>query len=151
MGQVADPSSTGTDPSAPAVPTAQPVAAPRITSAAPTQAGVGHVYSYQIQASASSSQTITFSLGFAPAGMSVNASTGLVTWSPTVLQTGSTAVTVLATDQFGNTVRQAFSISVSGAFSRSNPFGPAKQNSLTIDGLWPASLKSNALDQFFVG
>ncbi len=146
MGQVADPSSTGTDPSAPAVPTA---IAPRITSTAPTRANVGRVYAYRVLTNAASGQSITFSLKSAPAGMSINASTGLVIWSPTAFQTGSSAVTVLATDQFGDTMRQAFSIRVSGDSVLSNPFASVSQNLPTLDSLRHAGLKSNAVDQFF--
>jgi hypothetical protein len=90
---------------------------PTITSAAIKSATTGQKYAYPVKANASAGQKITFSLRVAPPGMSINASTGLVAWSPTAFQTGTSAVTVLATDQFGNVAQQAFSISVSRSFA----------------------------------
>ena len=58
--------------------------------------------------------------------MSINASTGLVTWVPTDFQTGSIAVTVLATDEAGNVGQQAFHISVSRPFALLGPRLPVK-------------------------
>jgi hypothetical protein len=95
-----------------------------ITSSAIKFAAVGRKYSYQVKSDASAALEITFSLGAAPAGMSINASTGLVTWVPNVFQTGSDTVTVLATDQFGDTAEQTFSIGVSGSFTISGPIAP---------------------------
>ncbi len=73
---------------------------------------------------------ITFSLSAAPAGMSINVSTGLVTWVPNVFRTGSDIVTVLAKDQFGDTTQQTFSISVSGVFAPYGPIAPTKRGFL---------------------
>lgn len=70
----------------------------------------------------------------APPGMSINASTGLVTWSPTAFQTGTSAVTVLATDQFGNVAQQAFGISVSRSFAIYAPSCPRKDRALVGTG-----------------
>ena len=98
------------------------VRATTITSSAIKSATIGRKYAYQVKTNADGSQTITFSLGAAPAGMSINASTGLVNWVPNVFQTGSSTVTVRATDQFGDTAQQTFSISVSGIATPHNPF-----------------------------
>ena len=103
-----------------------------ITSSAIKSATVGRKYSYQLTTNASASQAITFSLGAAPTGMSINASTGLVTWVPNVFQTGSRTVTVLATDRFGDTTRQTFNISVSGASTPCNPFAPTNQGLVIV-------------------
>ncbi len=143
MGQVADPTTTGGDASAPAVPKAQPgtqdptptdpvVVAPVLpmpvvfNSTPVKQASVGHVYTYQVTTDATIGQEILFSLGAAPAGMTISASTGLVIWSPTAFKTGSNPVTVLATDQFGDTGQQTFDIDVFGVFTPYDPFGPMK-------------------------
>ena len=132
---------------------------PTITSPAIKSATVGRKYTYQVQANASTGQAITFSLGAAPAGMSINAATGLLTWVPTPLQTGSDNVTVVARDQFGDTTQQTFSISVFGVSIPDNPLaptnrglifvGPADYGSVvgTTSGVKPASLKSNVVDQ----
>jgi hypothetical protein len=132
---------------------------PTITSAAITSATVGRKYTYQVTTNASTFQKLTFSLATAPAGMSINATTGLITWSPTASQTGSSAVTVFATDQLGNTGQQTFSISVSAALPPPDPFTPGKHHPVIIGplrhgsvggaagGLVCAGLKSNAVDQ----
>jgi hypothetical protein len=59
-----------------------------------------------------------------PTGTSINATTGLVTWTPNVFQAGSNTVTVLATDQLGNAGQQTFSVGVSGNFASCGPFAP---------------------------
>ena len=106
---------------------------PTVTSAANKIAAAGQKYTYQIKTSASAHQKITFSLRTAPAGMSINASTGLVTWVPNISQMGSSTVTVLGTDQFGSTTQQTFSVSVYSAiptwmWRRLTMFGPALQS-----------------------
>jgi hypothetical protein len=132
---------------------------PAITSAAVISATVGRKYAYQVETSAVAGQTITFSLVTAPAGMSINASTGLVTWVPTAVQAGSSTVTVLARDQYGYTTQQTFSVSVSGVSTPYNPFalrnrhpvlvGPARGGAVvgTTSGPTPASLKNSVVDQ----
>ncbi len=132
---------------------------PTIASPAVKSATIGQKYSYQVKTNAGSGQEITFLLGAAPAGMSINASTGLVTWVPNVFQKGSNTVTVLARDQFGDTMQQTFSISVSGVSTPYNPFAPTNRRLVivgpvraeldvgTTSGVQPASLKSNVVDQ----
>jgi serpin B len=146
MGQVADPTSTGTDSSAPAVP--QAAAAPRITSTAPTQATVGYAYAYQVQLAPSNAE-FTFSLAAAPAGMSINASTGLVSWTPTASQTGSSSVTVVARDQSGHSAQQKFSIGIAGSSTGST--SPAFPRWLLprLMGPWRANVKISLVDLFF--
>ncbi|MGO9111032.1 MAG: putative Ig domain-containing protein [Thermoguttaceae bacterium] len=97
---------------------------PIITLPAIKSAAVGRKYSYQVKTDARAGQEIAFSLGAAPVGMSINASTGLVTWVPNVFQMGSDTVTVLATDQFGDTTEQTFRINVSSFFAFFGPFVP---------------------------
>ena len=96
-----------------------------ITSTPVKSATIGRKYSYQLKTDASASQKITFSLGAAPAGMSINASTGLVTWVPNFFQTGLSNVTVVAADQFGDLAQQTFSVDVS-VFAPYGPFAPTK-------------------------
>ncbi len=132
MGQVANPSTTSGDSSAPAVPNAQLGTPPSITSTPVTQASVGSVYTYQVTTNPSPSQEVTFSLGSAPAGMNINASTGLITWTPSVFQTGPNTVTVLATDQSGDAGQQTFSISVSGEIILGGPFSSPKWDHVIV-------------------
>jgi hypothetical protein len=96
---------------------------PTITSTAKTIANVGFEYSYQVKATSVAGARITFALRTAPAGMSINASSGLLSWSPTASQAGIKMVTVLATDQFGNVAQQSFAINVLGPFAFYSPIG----------------------------
>ena len=116
------------------------VTPPAIISSAVKSANVGQKYAYQVKTNAGVSEKITFSLGSAPAGMSVNATTGLVSWVPTTLQTGSDSVTVLARDQLGNLTQQTFSISVSGIAIPYNPFAPTTRGLIIVGPVLPASV-----------
>jgi hypothetical protein len=93
-----------TDIAAAAAPT--PVA-PTIISTPPTQATVGEQYTYQ--ASASGSQPITWTLLSPPAGMTVDPTTGLVSWTPATA--GDFVVTLGASNAAGST-SQSWSIRV---------------------------------------
>ncbi len=82
-------------------------AAPVITTAAVTTASHSQVYTYDVDASGSPAST--FSLVTAPAGMTVDSVTGLITWQPNVTQFGDIDVTVRATNRAGS-ADQAFVI-----------------------------------------
>jgi PKD repeat protein len=56
--------------------------------------------------------TLTYSLSAAPAGMSIDSSTGLITWLPPVGSPRSNDVTVVATDSLGATGTQSFTITL---------------------------------------
>ncbi len=70
--------------------------APVITSTAVTSATKGQPYSYDVNATDSDGNTLVYSLTSKPSGMTINSSTGLITWTPTA--TGSFGVTVKASD-----------------------------------------------------
>ena len=124
-------------------------------------ATVGQKYAFQVKTGASAGQKITFSLRAAPIGMSINASTGLITWVPNIFQTGSSTVTVLARDQFGDTAQQSFNITVSGVSTPFNPFasanrrlaavGPVRGGSVAgaASSPKPASLSNAVVGQLF--
>ena len=95
-------------------------------------ANSGSVYTYQVTTNPSPSQEVTFSLGSPPAGMNINASTGLIAWTPSVFQTGPNTVTVLATDQSGDAGQQTFSISVSGEIILGGPFSSPKWDHVIV-------------------
>ena len=87
-----------------------PETAPVFTSVAPTSTTPGDPYSYD--ANAVGNPDPTFSLFTAPAGMTIDATTGLVSWTPTVAQAGiDHNVTVRASSQAGDT-DQAFMLTV---------------------------------------
>ncbi len=85
---------------------------PAFTSVAPTAALEDTLYSYDAEATDSDGDEITFSLTTAPAGMTINAATGLIAWTPTQSQAGSHPVTVAVTDIFGAQGIQSFNIGV---------------------------------------
>ncbi|MBT9098540.1 PASTA domain-containing protein [Methylovulum psychrotolerans] len=90
--------------------------APGITSLAPITATTGTAYTYTVAASdPDAGDTLTFSLGSAPAGMQIQADTGLIQWQPDASQIGSFAVAVTVSDRFGATVTQNFSVTVTAA------------------------------------
>jgi len=81
--------------------------APQITSTPVTSGGAGSAYSYQVTATGDPAPT--FSLTTAPAGMTINSSTGLITWaSPT---SGLHNVQVVAQNSAGS-VAQSFQVSI---------------------------------------
>jgi len=95
--------------------TANPIAnqAPTITTNPPTSATVGTQYQYDVNATDPDGDTLTYSLVTAPTGMTINSSTGLITWTPTSSQTGNNTVKVSVSDGKSNgTVFQEWIINV---------------------------------------
>jgi hypothetical protein len=71
------------------------------------------LYTYDVDASdANSGDTLVFSLDTAPAGMTVNATSGVIQWTPTNAQVGPHDVTVRVEDSGGLFDTQSFSIAV---------------------------------------
>lgn len=85
---------------------------PTITSTPVTSATEGSPYAYQITATDPEGTAIAFSLDAAPAGMTVEATAGLVTWTPGATQLGAQPVTVRATDGSGLSASQSFTVGV---------------------------------------
>ena len=74
---------------------------------------MGQLYSYDVDAIAPApGDVLTFTLPTAPAGMTINASTGLIQWTPTVAQVGNNPVTVRVANQGGLFVTQSFIVTV---------------------------------------
>ncbi len=73
----------------------------------------GVPYSCQVSVSAGSSTGIVYALtGTPPTGMAIDATTGMITWTPTASQVGTAQVNVQATDAASNTASQQYSINV---------------------------------------
>jgi hypothetical protein len=90
------------------------VSGPLIDSLPPTAALVGKFLQYQALASSANFSSLVFSLSAAPAGMTVNAGTGLLQWTPGSNQVGNHQVTIVATDSAGQS-SQSFTLSVFGS------------------------------------
>jgi hypothetical protein len=108
----------------------QPDAAPAIYSYPVTAAGTGAPYTYQVLTTAN--PQATYSLTSAPPGMSINATTGLISWTPTVSQLGSFSATVQASNSIGHN-SQTFSI-----FVRQSP--PTVPGNLRVTGATTSSV-----------
>ncbi len=106
---------------------------PAFTSNPTGPAVVGVAYQYQVVASDDDGDPITYSLVTFPSGMSINSTTGLLTWTPTVAQLGSQSVSIKADDGRGAQTTQSFSLSVVAPNTpptiTSTPTGPAQVGS----------------------
>ena len=91
--------------------------APQVTFTPGRIATVGALYTCQAATSTETSGTITYQLTQSPSGMVIDASTGLIHWTPVATQAPSANVTVMATDKAGNSVQQQYTISVASANS----------------------------------
>jgi RHS repeat-associated protein len=87
---------------------------PRITSTPTTAAVAGQPYRYPVQAEDADGDTLTYRLGEAPAGVTVDAATGLLTWNTPV--PGSYPV-VLRADDGRAYAEQRYTLTVNGSLS----------------------------------
>jgi hypothetical protein len=87
----------------------QPDVPPSFISTPVTRASADKPYSYQ--AKADGNPLPGFSLVQAPAGMTIDAATGVVSWQPTADQVGTQSVVIRATS-FAGSVDQAFTVNV---------------------------------------
>jgi RHS repeat-associated protein len=90
---------------------------PLITSSPPTQGAVGQAYFYAVGASDVDGDPLTYSLTTAPAGMTIDPSTGLITWTPADAQAGTQAAALAVSDGQGGTVTQNWNVVVATAAS----------------------------------
>jgi hypothetical protein len=95
---------------------------PVITSTPRSRARVGQPYVYLADASDPNGDQLSYHLDTAPAGMMIEASTGVVTWTPaSQLQGTSQDVTVRVDDGRGGVDTQAFSLQVVSQDTNSAP------------------------------
>jgi RHS repeat-associated protein len=85
---------------------------PTITTASVTDALVGLAYRYGVGATDSEGDALTFALPAAPTGMTIDPSTGVITWTPTASQAGSQRVVLTVTDAAGNVAGQIYTLLV---------------------------------------
>jgi large repetitive protein len=86
--------------------------APQLAFTQSPTAVVGVPYFCKAAVSQSSGSGITYQLTQSPTGMSIDASTGMITWTPGASQQSPAQVTVQATDSAGNTAQLQYDINV---------------------------------------
>ena len=86
--------------------------APTLDSTPPTTTKVEYLYTYDVNANDLEDDTLTYSLLTFPEGMTIDFSTGTITWTPTKEQIGGNEVTVKVEDKW-RLDTQAFLVTVS--------------------------------------
>ncbi len=82
---------------------------PVIESTPVTTAKEGAAYTYDVEATDPNEDTLTYSLTISPTGMTINSTTGVITWTPTAVE--SFDVTVEVSDG-SKSATQSFTITV---------------------------------------
>jgi RHS repeat-associated protein len=85
---------------------------PQITSTPPTQIGIEQPYRYQIEATDIEGDRITYKLGSHPNGMTIDADTGELLWTPESDQLGNHEVELLVQDRQGGVGSQTYTLVV---------------------------------------
>ena len=91
--------------------------APVITTSPVTQAVENLPYTYDVDATDTEGETLTFSLVAAPTGMTIDPLTGLIQWTPDISQLGGNPVTVRVQDTAGLFDTQSFTVDVAKVVS----------------------------------
>ncbi|MEL7263262.1 MAG: putative Ig domain-containing protein [Planctomycetota bacterium] len=89
--------------------------APTILSTSPRFAAVDTPFNYTLIADDPENTTITYSVPRGPAGLSIDAATGVVTWTPSAAEAGRQVVTFVATDADGAAAIESLEIDVLAA------------------------------------
>ena len=85
---------------------------PQITSTAPDNATVGSVFTYNATATDDDGDTLTWSLASGPSGMSIDATTGVVTWTPEEGDIGTANCSIEVSDGRGGSTTQNFTLTI---------------------------------------
>lgn len=86
---------------------------PVITSVAVTIAEESKVYEYTLVATDEENDSLTFSLNTAPDGMTINETSGLITWTPAVATASYTEDVIVSVTDSNSSVNQSFTVTVS--------------------------------------
>ena len=87
-------------------------APPAFTSTPPTEAMINQLLSYDAENPLEGTADTVYSLTGAPAGVSIDPATGLMTWTPSSSELGPNAFSIVIADAAGNTRSQDLSINV---------------------------------------
>jgi len=85
---------------------------PQFTSVPPIAANAGQLYQYDVNAIDPENGSLIYAVTLAPDGMTMNPSTGLIDWTPSVAQVGVNSIEVTVTDNFGYAMTQNFNVQV---------------------------------------
>lgn len=85
---------------------------PSFESTPLTTATTGVLYKYQLVVADPDSDQITISLQTAPAGMTINPQTLLISWMPLVSQAGDNQIVISIDDGYGQSVLQTYTVNV---------------------------------------
>lgn len=112
---------------------------PVIESDPVTTAEEGALYTYDVAATDPEGDTLTYSLITSPDGMTIDSSTGVISWTPTEEQIGANEVEIEVFDLY-TSATQAFTITVGEAILTSIEVDPTtmritKGNLQTIDSV----------------
>jgi choice-of-anchor C domain-containing protein len=102
--------------------------APAIISVPPTRAVAQRTYLYAVRADDFEQDTLSYRLADAPAGMTINSTTGVIRWQPTLQQIRSFDVTVEAVDPLGAIGKQSYKVVVQSATDPVDPTNPSGPN-----------------------
>lgn len=90
----------------------RPNYAPTIISSANTTVAEDSAYYYYLNVTDDPLDVLTYSLNLSPSGMSINPSTGLISWAPNNSHAGLNNVTTVVTDLQGEHSEQSFVVNV---------------------------------------
>jgi flagellar hook assembly protein FlgD len=110
---------------------------PIIVSTATTEAQVNTAYQTTIVGHDPDQDTLAYALVTAPAGMAVDAATGLIQWTPTAEQEGVQSIEVEVSDTGGLTATQVFDMTVTSAIDELS----AKIIANPVTGLSPLTVR----------
>jgi hypothetical protein len=127
----------------------QPDSAPTITSVAPTTAWTGTPYTYQVFSTAN--PQATYALVSPPNGMTINSTTGLITWAPTQAEVGGTFTVTVQANNYAGQGTQTYNATV----KQSPPTVPTgiTQSGETVDSAtlsWTPSTGPIGVDHYNV-
>jgi RHS repeat-associated protein len=91
---------------------------PTMVTAPPTQAAVGRPFGYTPRVLDPDGGPPTFTLAQAPAGMTIDPTTGQIVWTPSADELGPQAVVLRVDDGAGGSALQAFTVVVSETLNR---------------------------------
>jgi RHS repeat-associated protein len=113
---------------------------PRITTTPVTSAQEANLYQYDVNAVDPEGKALTYVLDIFPAGMTINSSTGLIAWTPTMAQIGLNEVMVRVRDAGDSSATQYYQIVVSPRPNHApvadlnGPYSGLINRAITFDG-----------------